>query len=119
MSTFDFSTLYTKLPHSDLVRVLGEIIDLVFSGGRKTESGNRRYITVQGKLCYFTQQKHGQQSFTKNQVKMLVKHLIFETYFQIGNMLFRQCVGIPMGIDPAHFGQIYISITMKVSILSI
>ena len=64
MSTFDFSTLYTKLPHSDLVRVLGEIVDLIFSGGRKTESGNRRYITVHGRL--------GRQSFTKNQGKMLL-----------------------------------------------
>ena len=34
---------------------------------------------------------------------MLVKHLILNTYFQVGNMLFRQCIGIPMGIDPAPF----------------
>ena len=34
---------------------------------------------------------------------MLLKHLITETYFEIGNLLFRQCIGIPMGIDPAPF----------------
>ena len=34
---------------------------------------------------------------------MLVKHLISETYFQVGYTLFRQCIGIPMGIDPAPF----------------
>lgn len=37
------------------------------------------------------------------QVKQLVLHLIKETYFQIGNLLFKQCIGIPMGIDPAPF----------------
>ena len=36
ISTFDFSTLYTTLPHADLVKVLSEIIDFVFKGGRKT-----------------------------------------------------------------------------------
>ena len=103
ISTFDFSTLYTKLPHSDLIRVLNDLIDLVFNGGGKTDSGNRKYLTVNGTSCYFTRHKHGNDSYTKNQIKMLVKHLILETYFQIGDMLFRQCIGIPMGIDSAPF----------------
>ena len=34
VSTFDFSTLYTKLPHGDLVHKLSEIVDLVFEGGK-------------------------------------------------------------------------------------
>ena len=103
ISTFDFSTLYTKLPHADLLRVLNELIEFVFNGGRKTTSGNRKYLTVLGKQCFFSRYKHGENSFTKNDIKMLVKHLISETYFQVGNKLFRQCIGIPMGIDPAPF----------------
>ena len=103
ISTFDFSTLYTKLPHADLILVLNELIDLVFNGGRKTASGNRKFLTVLGKQCFFSRLKHGDNSFTKNEVKMLVKHLISETFFQVGNKLFRQCIGIPMGIDPAPF----------------
>ena len=103
ISTFDFSTLYTKLPHADLIRVLNELIDMVFNGGRKTVDGNRKYLTVQGTLCYFSRTKHGNNSFTKNQIKMLVNHLISETYFQVGNKIFHQCIGIPMGIDPAPF----------------
>ena len=113
ISTFDFSTLYTKLPHSDLIRVLSNLIDLVFNGGGKTDSGNRKYLTVKGKSCYFTRHKHGNDSYTKNQIKMLVKHLILETYFQIGNMLFRQCIGIPWGLTLLHSGQIYIYISMR------
>ena len=33
ISTYDFSTLYTKLPHNDLIRVLNGHIDFVFDGG--------------------------------------------------------------------------------------
>ena len=35
ISTFDFSTLYTKLPHNDLLRVLNHIVDFVFDGGTR------------------------------------------------------------------------------------
>ena len=31
ISTFDFSTLYTKLPHDDLIRVLHEMVDFAFN----------------------------------------------------------------------------------------
>ena len=34
---------------------------------------------------------------------MMVSHLISETYFTVGDILFRQNIGIPMGIDPAPF----------------
>ena len=33
----------------------------------------------------------------------LVKHLITRTYFVVGNLIIRQSIGIPMGIDPAPF----------------
>ena len=33
ISTFDFSTLYTKLPHNKLLMVLHHLIDFCFDGG--------------------------------------------------------------------------------------
>ena len=33
MSTFDFSTLYTKIPHLELFNVLNELVDFCFQGG--------------------------------------------------------------------------------------
>ena len=102
ISTYDFSTLYTKLPHDDLIQNLNEMIDFAFEGG-KTKKGNRKYLTVTKFSAYWTKKKKGDNSFTKQQIKLLVTHLIKETYFQIGNLLFKQCIGIPMGIDPAPF----------------
>ena len=103
ISTYDFSTLYTKLPHNDLISVLHQTVDFVFKGGKHKPDGNCKYLTVNGKNCYFSKKKHGKNSYTKIQIKNFIEHLITQTYFTIGNLLFRQCIGIPMGIDPAPF----------------
>ena len=103
ISTFDFSTLYAKLPHKDLIEVLQDLVEFFFNGGRKTQDGNRKYLTVRGDSCLLSRTKHGDNSFTKNKIKILLHHLISETFFTVGNRLFRQCIGIPMGIDPVPF----------------
>ena len=40
VSTFDFSTLYTKLPQNKLLMVFNSLIDFCFDGGES------KYITV-------------------------------------------------------------------------
>ena len=40
VSTFEFSTLYTKLPHNKLLMVLNSLINFYFDGGEN------KYITV-------------------------------------------------------------------------
>ena len=95
--------MYTKLKHDDLVANLNEIVDFAFKGGNVGKDGNRKYLTVTSYSTFWSKKKKGKNSFTKQQIKLLVSHLIKETYFQIGNLLFKQCIGIPMGIDPAPF----------------
>ena len=103
ISTYDFSTLYTKLQHDDLVFNLYQIIDFAFKGGNEKKDGNRKYLTLSGRSAYWSKKKKGKKSFTKGDIKILVAKLIRESYFQIGNLLFLQIIGIPMGIDPAPF----------------
>ena len=102
ISTFDFSTLYTKIPHDSLIEVLNGLVDFVFNGGRKTVDGSKKFLRIKGKSCFFAKNKYG-MSFTKPQIKSMVAHLISKSYFTLGNLVFRQCIGIPMGIDPAPF----------------
>ena len=97
VSTFDFSTLYTNLPHDDLLRVLNEIIDFVFDGG------NRNYIGFNDYKVFWMKKRKGKKYFSRNRLKAVVEHLITNTYFEVGNLLVRQSIGIPMGIDPAPF----------------
>ena len=98
ISTFDFSTLYTKLPHDKLLHVLFELIDFVFNGG------NKNYIKVSknGK-AYWGKNTSRSIGFSKTSLKVAVKHLIENCFFTIGNATLRQAIGIPMGIDPAPF----------------
>ena len=103
ISTYDFSTLYTKLQHDDLIHNLNGIVDFAFSGGNLKKDGNRKYLTVTKFSTFWSKKRKGNDSFTKQQIKMLVSHLIKEAYFQIGNLLLKQYIGIPMGIDPAPF----------------
>ena len=97
ISTFDFSTLYTKLPHDKLITQLSKVIDLAFKGGDK------KYIHVSphGK-AYWSKNKNG-TSFSKAFLKQAVSHLIENCYFTVGDIVMRQAIGIPMGIDPAPF----------------
>ena len=46
ISTYDFSTLYTKLQHDDLIQNLDGIVDFAFCGGNVKKDGNRKYLTV-------------------------------------------------------------------------
>ena len=95
ISTFDFTTLYTKIPHISLIDILFKIIDFAFSAGRK------KYIHVSGKSAYWSNEKNN--SFSRQSLKVSVRFLISECHFSFGNLVFTQSIGIPMGIDPAPF----------------
>ena len=57
ITTFDFSTLYTKIPHNKLVKVLNELTDFCFDGGL----GN--YIIVDKFGAKWTSSKPNQTNF--------------------------------------------------------
>ena len=97
ISTFDFSTLYTKLPHNDLLRVLNIHIDFAFDGGTS------KYLGYSDNKVFWKRKPVKKRTISRFQLKALVKHLITRTYFVVGNLVIRQSIGIPMGIDPAPF----------------
>ena len=47
ITTYDFSTLYTNIPHADLIMKLEKIIDIAFEGGKS------RYIRVNDNRAYW------------------------------------------------------------------
>lgn len=98
IATYDFSTLYTKLPHDKLIKELHKLIDFVFKGG------NKSYIKINkwGKAFWGKKTKDS-VGFTCNSLKVAVRHLIENCFFKVGNAVLRQAIGIPMGIDPAPF----------------
>ena len=98
IATYDFSTLYTNIPHDKLIKRLSSLIDFVFQGGDKN------YIRISQRGDAFWGKKlKGKVGFTKSALKMTMKHLIENCYFTVGNVVLRQSIGIPMGMDPAPF----------------
>ena len=96
IDSFDFSTLYTKIDLEDLSSCLKWTVDKAFKGG------NNQKITV-GK--YDTKWGNGKNdnSFSKDQVYDMIDDIIHNAYFQVGDSIYRQVIGIPMGTDPAPF----------------
>ena len=48
VSTYDFATLYTNIPHDKLIKTLNSVIDFAFKGRAKTKclSMTTAYLTV-------------------------------------------------------------------------
>ena len=97
ISTYDFSTLYTKLPHNKLISQLSKVIDLAYKGG------DCNFIRVNENNRAFWSMKKKGVSFSKNTLKTAVRYLIENCFFSVGDRVFKQAIGIPMGIDPAPF----------------
>ena len=96
--TYDFSTLYTKIPHNKLLDVLEEVIDFCFKGRTLdylgiSNSGEAKWYKKRPKTFFFT----------KTSIKEAIKFLIENCYFTLGSYVLRQIIGIPMGSDPAPF----------------
>ena len=98
IATYDFSTLYTTIPHNDLIEKLSRLVSFVFEGG------DSKYISVSDKFHASWSKKNCKNPcFSERGVKIAVKHLIENCYFTVGKTVLRQAIGIPMGIDPAPF----------------
>ena len=99
ISSFDFSTLYTSIPHTKLLEELSGLIKFIFKGGtRSTISINKYGIARWTKYA-----NNSQVKYDLDKILRAVKFLLDNCHFKFGNKIFRQIVGIPMGSDPAPY----------------
>ena len=95
IQTFDFSTLYTSIPHDLLKSCMNSIINNAF----KHKNGATRYTHI--KVCrnknYFTSNpQNGDNKYTANDICKMIEFLVDNIFVRFGGQLFRQMVGIPM-----------------------
>ena len=97
VNTYDFSTLYTNIPHDKLIETLNHVIDFSFKGRTQSKISINDYN--EARWCKSS--KH----FTFNiaSLKKAFAYIIRNCYFSIGEHVFKQIIGIPMGSDPAPF----------------
>ena len=99
LSTFDFSTLYTKIPHKKLLEVLTEIIEFCFKGRTKDSVK----VDARGNAYWCTEKNTKDKKYFKKDVINALKFLLDNCFFTIGDKVLKHVIGIPMGGDPAPF----------------
>ena len=100
IKTFDFSTLYTTIPHDKLKSRLTDIIRQAF----RFKNGNSRYkyIVVNYLHTYFVQNhSEAKNKYTEDDVVRMLEFLIDNIYVEYGGLVFQQVIGIPMGTNCA------------------
>ena len=103
ISTFDFSTLYTSIPHSKLKEAIVWTIKKAFLGA------NKKYINVSNSRVFWSDKplsktyKGTTVQVTEGKLMDMITFLIDNIYVKCGTKVFRQVIGIPMGTDCAPF----------------
>ena len=116
VSTYDFSTLYTKIEHKKLVEAMSAILKSVFQYMKKkngqTQNLKINLENLNSKKRHRWVHRSGQNGKTKKgkylsldcqDVIMLFKFLLENCYILVGDKVFRQRIGIPMGTDCSPF----------------
>ena len=99
--SYDFDTLYTNLPHNSLKFVISKVIDSAF------ESSGKDFIRVtascKGSFSDSDRKYKGTYIFDKSKVKDMFNYMLDNCYILFKGKVYRQIIGVPMGIDPAPF----------------
>ena len=100
IQTFDFSTLYTSIPHDLLKNRMNSIINNAFK--YRNEATRYTHINVGRNKSYFTSDPlNGDNKYTANDICQMIEFLVDNIYVRFGGQLFQQKVGIPMGTNCA------------------
>lgn len=95
--TYDFSTLYTSIPHAKLKEKLKELIIRAFKGM------NKKFISVTKYQATWVNKRGKGPLISCDLLITMIDWLIDNTYVTVGNVVFQQVIGIPMGTDCAPY----------------
>ena len=96
LSTYDFSTLYTTLPHH---LIKDKLIDLI---NRTFIRTNTQYLACNEECVFFTSDVYNNHNLWSCQkVCDVLVYLLDNIFIRFATKLYRQTVGIPMGTNCA------------------
>ena len=112
IKSFDFSTLYTTIPHQKLKSRLATIIRNSFIH----KNGNRRYkFLVLGREGPYFVKEHSdlKNKYTEDDIVNMLEFLVDNIFVVFGEKVFQQIVGIPMGTNCAPLLADHISVFLR------
>ena len=96
LSTYDFSTLYTTLPHH---LIKDKLIDLIY---RTFIRENTEYLACNEECAFFTSDVYNNRNLWSCQkVCDALVYLLDNIFIRFGTKLYRQTIAIPMGTNCA------------------
>ena len=98
VSTYDFSNLYTSIPHTQLKDNLRIFVERVF------DFKDKSYIipNLYTKKAYFSDNvSKSKVQFSKDKLLECLNYLIDNSYVTYQGQIYRQVIGIPMGTNAA------------------
>jgi hypothetical protein len=105
IKTFEFSTLYTTLPHDKLktLKKLKETIHRAFSH----RNYGSKFVALGYNSTYFSNKiQKSKTCYSEEQVISILELLIDNIFVSFGWTLFQQVVGIPMGTNRSRYQDI-------------
>ena len=99
IKTFDFSTLYTTIPHSKLKDKLKQLFQLCFI--KKNGQRRYKYLVLGRDRSYFGKHHWFYQKFSETDIFNMLEFLIDNIFAMFGGHVFQQTVGISMGTNCA------------------
>ena len=97
--SYDFSTLYTSISHAALKEALESLIQEAY----KVRDSEYIVADTNGNAYWSDVPSTSSAKYSINEDMLIVyvEYLIDNIYVSIGNRVYRQCIGIPMGTDCA------------------
>ena len=94
LETFDFSTLYTSLPHIKIKQEFKCLFKKIY--GRE----GKEFINVNWNKAYFSSVKNRNfHSFTEKNLVQILDFILNNIYVKFGEHIYKQVIGIPIGLD--------------------
>jgi hypothetical protein len=106
ISTHDFSTLYTNIHLKDLGDRLTTLVNRLFARRRKKSRKRHKFLCITGDDVRWDsegKESHNTICFDEKKLTSWIRYLIHNTYVTVGNQLYKQVIGIPMGTNAAVF----------------
>ena len=96
VTTWDFSTLYTSIPHEKLKHRIHELLEKTYAVRRKS------FIATDNFRTFWTDKKKcNRYHFSCRDLCRAIDLLIDNIFVRFGGKVFRQVIGIPMGTNSA------------------
>ena len=103
LSTYDFTTLYTTLPHNLIKDKLTDLIERTF------QREGSPYLACNDRNAFFTSEKPKKyHAWSWQNVCDALTFLLDNIFIQFGTKLYRQVAGIPMGTNLALVAYLFL-----------